>query len=161
MSTTVCAPGYISAALSAVLLWLLILTNATDDMIAMMMTSATPSPNQARGNLRRETGEAATEFPDGICREPRPGLVTLGSRCWVVASTIGSCKVRVGSSEVITALPPVTVAPHLRQKFAPGRSSALQEIHLGMLIIDNITAAICFGQANGSSVRVVSWIVCF
>jgi hypothetical protein len=51
--------------------------------------------------------------------------VARGLRRWVVMSSTLSFKTSVGSSEVITGLPDVTVAPHHRQKFASGSSSAL------------------------------------
>lgn len=72
--------------LSVVLLWLLILTNATDEMIAMMMTETTLPTNKATWIFRPDGGAcpprlaAATELLIEFFSEPGPGLVALGAK---------------------------------------------------------------------------------
>jgi len=106
------------------------------------MMTRTPTPNKARGIFRRDGGPlrlAATELSSEFLSEPGPGPVALDSKCWVATPSIRSFNLRVSSSEVITALVAVTVAPHCRQKFASGISSAPHVEQRGMLITNKIT----------------------
>ncbi len=120
----------------------------------MMTTSTMPATIEAAGSRRR--GEsvlarmlaAPIELRIGLLSEPRSGLVGLGSRRWVVIFWTRSSKASVGSSEEFSELPDVTVAPHCRQKFASGSSSAPHAEHRGTLIRRQNTAGICFGQAS-------------